>query len=93
LLTPGLGKRAAVYRIEAERVDQLEGDALVLGVVAGDRQRDPAALAGRLPVLQQVLPEDAVEDLEDRRSQETRDPDALGVPASIASIRPSRSRG
>src|SRR4051812_20385847 len=55
LLAPGLLQRAAVDRVEAELVDQVEDGLLGRAVGAGDRQRDPPGGAGRHALLHQVL--------------------------------------
>ena len=39
LVTPGVRERTGVDRVEADLVEQLDGDLLVIGIVPGHRQR------------------------------------------------------
>jgi hypothetical protein len=74
---PEFGQCSAVEWVEVVLVDEVEHDLLVRAVVAGD----PAARSTRrcrvAAALEQELPEDPVEQLEDRGTEPRGDPDAL----------------
>jgi hypothetical protein len=84
LLAPGLIEASGVDRIEAQFVDQPHHRRLLVGIVAGHRERDPALASGGLAELQQVLGLDVVERLDHRI------PELVGHPAAVRCTRVDR---